>query len=555
MSGLSKIVSYELFTLEISGWTLHGRYPSAELDDVIADAKAIKTHQGHATKLVRETYYPDTNQSDDAVVRINPNLADYKRKLTRSQPRIGGGGGIIPNFGNTWDDGKPAEQMGTGRLLSRIAMMVVSALLIATGITGVLSLLLRSSVVAGHLSTSTTPQILFATFIAVFLLAALPLINRYIPSLASTKKPDDDASPAFLDMPSRKTTDAEKSTKPTNGPALFQNDPGLMEQPAAKPPEPKPEPEPETTVETENETAPDEIAAIEHQRMTMMRFLTGVLTTLKDSCPHLDAYNKLGLNLIMAGACAALGHRESLTSAQITAMTCELISMLGSKPSLAQSFCHNLETHIADPRYAAMYQKGGQALDDHLNGRGMPFDDIDTAMTSWNRPADRVSGSNIVTILFTDMVGSTLLTQHRGDTAAQDYIRSHNAIVRAALVQNQGVEIKHAGDGIMASFGAPSQALETAAAIQKTVRAHNAVAPQQEFHLRIGINSGEPIIEDDDMFGFAVQLASRICSEAEPDHVLIANVVRELVAGKSYPMQGVGSGLIKVRSRRGGVPR
>ena len=88
MSGLSKIVSYELFILEISGWTLHGRYPSAELDDVIADAKAIKTHQGYATKLVRETYYPDTNQSDDAVLRISPNLADYKRKLTRSQPPI-----------------------------------------------------------------------------------------------------------------------------------------------------------------------------------------------------------------------------------------------------------------------------------------------------------------------------------------------------------------------------------------------------------------------------------------------------------------------------------
>lgn len=211
--------------------------------------------------------------------------------------------------------------------------------------------------------------------------------------------------------------------------------------------------------------------------------------------------------------------------------------MLGSKPTLAESFCRNLENQVMDPRYAAMFQQGAKSLDAYLDGTGAPFDEIDAAMSSWNRPADRISGSNIVTIMFTDMVGSTQLTQRRGDTAAQDYVRAHNAIVRAALTQHQGVEVKHTGDGIMASFGAPSLALDAAVAIQKAVRAHNALHPQREFRLRIGINAGEPIIEDDDMFGVAVQLAARICSAAEPDHILIANVVRELLAGKAYPIQ------------------
>jgi hypothetical protein len=62
----------------------HGRYPSAELNDATADAKAIELHQGHATKLCGETYDPDTNRPTEAVVRISPNLADYKRKLSRS---------------------------------------------------------------------------------------------------------------------------------------------------------------------------------------------------------------------------------------------------------------------------------------------------------------------------------------------------------------------------------------------------------------------------------------------------------------------------------------
>ena len=134
------------------------------------------------------------------------------------------------------------------------------------------------------------------------------------------------------------------------------------------------------------------------------------------------------------------------------------------------------------------------------------------------------------------MVGSTQLTQDRGDNAAHGTVRLHNAIVRAALAEHEGVEVKHTGDGIMASFAAPSQAVEAAAAIQRAVRDHNAADPAQAFHLRIGINSGEPIIEDDDMFGAAVQLAARVCGEAEPDTVLVGNVVRELVSGKGFAM-------------------
>ncbi len=566
MGGLAKVVSYELYTLEPSGWVLHGRYPSAERDDAIAEAKAIEKHQERATRLVRETYYPENGQADEAVVRISPNLSDYKRKLARPVSGGGirrGGGGDIPDFGLSWDNGKPGDRLPTGQLVSRILMMVLSALIIAGGVTVVVSLLLRSSFLIAHVSASTRPQILFGTFLVVFLLSALPLVNRYIPTWnRPEQEPGAASDTSFLDMSGRAVTEPQATPQTNDKPALFQNDAGLIVQPQSPEPEPQepakpeakkapekkpepeakkepeaktaPEPEPE---ETEEEPIPAEIAALERHRMTMMRFLTGTLTVLKDSCPHLDAYNKFGLNLIMAGVCAALGRREALSEAQVTTITCEAISMLGSKPALAESFCRNLETHVMDPRYGAMFQQGGQSLEEYLDGTGAPFEAINAAMSAWNRPADRISGSNIVTIMFTDMVGSTQLTQRRGDTAAQDYVRAHNAIVRAALAQHQGVEIKHTGDGIMASFGAPSFAVDAAIAIQKATRRHNAGNPQQEFHLRVGINAGEPIIEDDDMFGVAVQMAARVCSEAAPDHILIANVVRELLAGKPYPVR------------------
>ena len=73
--------------------------------------------------------------------------------------------------------------------------------------------------------------------------------------------------------------------------------------------------------------------------------------------------------------------------------------------------------------------------------------------------------------LFTDITDSTSLTQRLGDEAAQELVRAHNTIVRDALKASGGSEIKHTGDGIMASFASPSSALECAVAIQRAVEA------------------------------------------------------------------------------------
>ncbi|OGO49891.1 MAG: hypothetical protein A2148_09370, partial [Chloroflexi bacterium RBG_16_68_14] len=138
--------------------------------------------------------------------------------------------------------------------------------------------------------------------------------------------------------------------------------------------------------------------------------------------------------------------------------------------------------------------------------------------------------SSLVTILFTDMESSTALTQRLGDAKAQEVLRAHNTIVRDTLREHGGQEIKHTGDGIMASFPSASGALECAVAIQL------AVAGRKEPSLRIhiGLNAGEPIAEDDDLFGTAVQLARRICDQAGGGQILVSNVVRELAAGKRF---------------------
>ena len=147
-----------------------------------------------------------------------------------------------------------------------------------------------------------------------------------------------------------------------------------------------------------------------------------------------------------------------------------------------------------------------------------------------SRPAGPVIQGGLVTILFTDITDSTALTQRLGDAKAQQLVRAHNAIVREALAVHDGTETKHTGDGIMASFPTASGALDCAIAVQRAVAERN--DPNLQVH--IGLNAGEPVVEEQDLFGTSIQLARRICDHAEAGQILVSNVVRELAAGKGF---------------------
>jgi len=86
----------------------------------------------------------------------------------------------------------------------------------------------------------------------------------------------------------------------------------------------------------------------------------------------------------------------------------------------------------------------------------------------------------------------------------------------------------------MASFPFASRALECAIAMARAFAAHNDENPDTPIRVRIGLNAGEPVAEDEDLFGTAVQVAARVCAHAEPCQILASNVVQELAAGKGF---------------------
>jgi class 3 adenylate cyclase len=143
-------------------------------------------------------------------------------------------------------------------------------------------------------------------------------------------------------------------------------------------------------------------------------------------------------------------------------------------------------------------------------------------------PADSRRMSPFRTILFTDLQGSTSILQEVGQSAFMEILREHDLIIRRALRSSHGREVKHTGDGIMASFDDVQRALECSMAIQAGFEARASAAPGPELRVRIGIAAGEPVDHNDDLFGSTVNLANRICGAAEAGHILTSDVVREL---------------------------
>ena len=153
----------------------------------------------------------------------------------------------------------------------------------------------------------------------------------------------------------------------------------------------------------------------------------------------------------------------------------------------------------------------------------------------------------IRTILFTDIVGST--NEALGDDAALALLGVHNTIDRDALTAEGGREVKHTGDGIMASFVSAAAAVRCATRIQRALAEHHKEHRDYPLKVRMGAAAGEPVERKRDLFGATVQLAARLCAHAQPNQILVSNVVAELCLGKGLPFRDLGDVSLKGFSR------
>jgi class 3 adenylate cyclase len=178
-----------------------------------------------------------------------------------------------------------------------------------------------------------------------------------------------------------------------------------------------------------------------------------------------------------------------------------------------------LAEHIVGARYVEL--PGADAL--HWVGDATAIlDEVEEFITGvrGGSDAERV----LITILFTDIVGSTAPAAALGDDRWRHLLDNHDAVVRHELTRFQGLEVNTAGDGFVATFISPSVALDCAEAIVDAVAALGIA-------VRVGVHSGEVEVRGDDIAGMAVHIGSRVTGLAGPHEVLVSSTVREIVTG------------------------
>ncbi len=212
--------------------------------------------------------------------------------------------------------------------------------------------------------------------------------------------------------------------------------------------------------------------------------------------------------------------------------TAAALSQPCDTPSLALAheraitYWERTETSIPLPNVEIFYRPEANPRPDLVDAPGQAGGGFDIARL-------RGAPDATLTILFTDIEGSTALTERLGDQRWLEVLRTHNAMVREQVTAHGGFVVKSQGDGFMIAFSSARRALQCAIGIQRAFAEHNDSA-ETPIRVRIGLNAGEPIAEEGDLFGTAVIMAARIAVQAAGGEILVANVVRELAAGKGF---------------------
>lgn len=153
---------------------------------------------------------------------------------------------------------------------------------------------------------------------------------------------------------------------------------------------------------------------------------------------------------------------------------------------------------------------------------------------------DGVPDTALRAIMFTDLVGSTEMSTVRGDRAVFDLLRRHDTVVRNALEEFEGRQVKHTGDGVFASFTSVFRAVTASIAIQKESTRSDG-ADDLALAVKIGLSVGEPVEDHNDLFGAAVNLAARLCDHAHGGQILTSGAVRDLTIGKGFTFEDLGA--------------
>lgn len=194
------------------------------------------------------------------------------------------------------------------------------------------------------------------------------------------------------------------------------------------------------------------------------------------------------------------------------------------------SIARDLASRLPDARLVTLEGQGMQAWSNDPDAALEAIADFCGVEIARRRvpPSVRRDPEGTLTFLFTDIVGSTAMTERLGDRGAQDVLREHNRLLRDRAWAHGGRDVKFRGDGFMFAFGSATRALACAVEIQRELERHTTEEGKEPLRVRMGVNTAEAIAEDDDYHGLGVILAARIADEADGGQILVSELTRRL---------------------------
>ncbi|HIJ45128.1 MAG: adenylate/guanylate cyclase domain-containing protein [Rhodospirillales bacterium] len=592
----SREITYEVHVRQKGRWEIHARHSGQKQDAATHEAKVLdQLASVEAVKVIKESYEIETGLCQEIVVYQSPGPKSSSPgkgggRAEPGPPSAAGGSSArrkAPRTGaaaledTEGSRPSPSRKMKKSKkdtfsaVLVKVLFIILISVIVATVTTALAFPFISDSTLFGmHSSTNIRTLVLLSIFLFVFLAIATPMVRSLMAKThLESAGHEGQAAPGWSMLQSAARSTRPRPSPKRHGGGVKAKTSGKADAAAAAsqkalkesrengkkketPGEQKPEPSKEDknatarqgdVLEAENDTKPradesekpekdkskdaDRLSSYaERQKTVMVKFLGQTLQQIQDDNKNMDSFNKFGVNLLLSGACDILGHKRRLDPRSASKILSAGVQIMGFNKSNAESFAAKYEEYLlSDARYMQMFQAGRNAMNTFLTDEVAATKHMKMALEEWNKPKPKEETTGPITVMFTDMVGSTALTQSMGDAVAQQVVRR---VVRDALTQFGGREIKHTGDGIMASFPTTSNGVEAAKIMQTNVAVHNKGNPDLPLHIKIGINAGEPIAEDNDLFGTTVQLAARIVDKAKTEQIFVSEIVRGICAGK-----------------------
>ncbi|MAG98261.1 MAG: hypothetical protein CMM08_16420 [Rhodospirillaceae bacterium] len=586
-------ISFEIYSLQKGTWSLIESMESGQRGAAIERAKALMADANvEAVGAVRDSFDSATGESQERLIYgdakkdgvpplngmpVRPRPPEEEKKKGRSDP-----GDADEDDQPKRAPARPAPPVSTVTpvtLFFKVVMLLALCGGLAWGMWFVVEAAGGAPSLAGIIGSQALATKVFAISFVIFLALFGPSsISRADFAAAFAADPgyreDPEAASMKKELKSKHKAKKKKETAqaPEEADLMPDQTPTLAQAAETASEAGKEEKEKGKESEEEDNEAGRRMA---EARADMLKFFELSVTYLnahqESSGLKLDTLTTFGCLLFFAGGGEALSRARGINTRYLAGLIEPCVLALGRSSEWGAKFAKRYEEYLLEPGYADMFGAGNDAMASFLGDLDSGAEDeaaaaapkvpvspasddheddgdqgdigifLVHALESWAKPGARRKGDGMLAVLFTDIVGSTSFTQEHGDEASQRLVNVHNNIVRNAIKNRGGREVKHTGDGILASYPQSGMAVESAAAMLRDAEKHNAASPPElQLHLRIGINAGQPIQEDGDIFGTTVQLAARLCDAAGTDQILVTNVVREMSQGRAVKFRSAG---------------